>query len=314
MPSLFLTVGLPASGKSSWAKSKVEHNAKTARVNYDDIRKMMGGTPPEAAVQEAAKAAVRQLLAKGWNVIVDNTNLTDSAKARWTEIAAQGKAKLEVVDFLKVPVETCVERDNIRLHDRVSPPVIWTMALKAGLLRFSDKQKVLVDVDGTLACHDGIRSPYDETLVHLDTEYSVVHQWVKNMATWNGYCMDCFLFIATPETDETDIDIRFCKCAEPKLVPKYEIIIVSGRSTACALSTYKWLYSRNIPFSYIFMRNRGDHRPDVIVKQEFLDAMLKYFPKEQIAFALDDRPCVVKEVWRKNGITVFPVRGELEDF
>lgn len=315
MPSLFLTKGLPASGKSSWARSKVEHAKKTARVNYDDIRKMMGGEPPEAAVQEAAKAAARQLLHKGWDVIVDNTNLTESAIARWTELANQNKAKVEIVDFTRVSVETCVSRDNIRQgNERVSPPVIWTMALKAGLIKFSNKPIAIVDVDGTLACHDGIRSPYDESLVHLDTEYPVVHQWVKNLVHWKGYCMGCYRLIESYADGAVEQGIQVCRCVTPALVPEYEVVVVSGRSTRCALSTYNWLYSRGIPFSYIFMRNRGDNKPDVLVKQEILDAMLKLISKEQIAFALDDRPCVVKEVWRKNGITVYPVRGELEEF
>ena len=36
--------GLPASGKSTWAKTEVERtNKKTVRVNKDDLRAMMGG-------------------------------------------------------------------------------------------------------------------------------------------------------------------------------------------------------------------------------------------------------------------------------
>jgi predicted kinase len=313
MPTMYLLVGLPASGKSSWARGKLEHSKKTVRVNYDDIRSMLGKDSQESAVQNAALSLATAHLEKGYDVIVDNTNLSQSAQDRWSNIAREFKSKLEVVDFRRVSVSDCVQRDGLRQGDkRVSPPVIWNMALKAGLLTFSDRPKVIVDIDGTLACHDGVRSPYDESLVHLDTPYPVVLQWVKNLVQWNHYCIGCFHDL---EDHSSSICVQLgCFCGGYSPAPDYEVIVVSGRSTECGLSTYNWLRAYNVPFTYLFMRNRGDKRPDTVVKQEFLTAMLNYFPKEKIVFVLDDRPCVVKEVWRKNGITVYPVRGECEDF
>jgi predicted kinase len=43
MSKLFITVGLPASGKSTYSKKWVEESPKTrVRVNRDDIRRMLG--------------------------------------------------------------------------------------------------------------------------------------------------------------------------------------------------------------------------------------------------------------------------------
>ena len=50
------------------------------------------------------------------------------------------------------------------------------------------------------------------------------------------------------------------------------------------------------------MRNSGDRRPDVEVKQEILD----YLPKDRIRCVLDDRDQVV-DMWRKNGLTCLQV-------
>ena len=41
--------------------------------------------------------------------------------------------------------------------------------------------------------------------------------------------------------------------------------------------------------------------------------ILKYLPKEKIAFVIDDRPSVIR-MWRENGLSVIPVRGACEEF
>jgi hypothetical protein len=306
MPKLQVTVGLPASGKTSWAKGQLKKSKDTVAFSYDDFRLMLfndvqNGGKGEELVRRLLFQGVREALSQGFNVIVHNTTLTDSAKQKWQTLTNEynlyaapahkeyfnnrdkAKLTLEFVDFTKVSADTCIGRDNLRQgHERVSPPVIWNMALHAGLLKgyFDPNKKiVIVDVDGTLADHEGVRGPYDEHKVHLDKSYDVVVEWVRSLA---------------------------------HVEPTYQVVIVSGRSTVCALSTYLWLSSR-ITLSAAFMRNRGDRRPDVEVKQEILDALLQVVPKEQIAFVLDDRPKVIN-MWRANGLTVYPVRGAVDDF
>ena len=54
---------------------------------------------------------------------------------------------------------------------------------------------------------------------------------------------------------------------------------------------------------------QGPRRPDTETKTEIVRDLLRHVPKEKILFAVDDRPSVVEEVWRKNGIRVFPMRA-----
>jgi hypothetical protein len=54
------------------------------------------------------------------------------------------------------------------------------------------------------------------------------------------------------------------------------------------------------------MRKAGDYRPDVEVKQEWLDEWLKHHTKEEIGGVFEDRKQVV-DMWRKNGITCYQV-------
>ena len=41
MPTLYMTKGLPASGKSTWAKERVSIDGNTKRINKDDLRLML---------------------------------------------------------------------------------------------------------------------------------------------------------------------------------------------------------------------------------------------------------------------------------
>jgi predicted kinase len=289
VPKLLLNVGLPASGKSSYAKGRVEKDKKLVRFNNDDLRSMMGvpanwSGDMEDIVRQMITQGASAALKHGLDVIIDNTNLTEGVQERWKQVALAHKAKFEIVDFRKVPVDTCVGRDRLRQHPHVvGRAVIETMALKAGLIEFDKRPIVICDVDGTLANNTKGRSPYDESKVHMDEPYEVIVKWVNNLTHY-----------------------------ELPGVPEYQVIIVSGRSTRCAISTEHWLSSR-VTYTRLFMRMGGDRRPDVEVKQEILNGILAKVPKEQIAFVLDDRPSVCR-MWKENGLTVYPVRGQVEEF
>jgi predicted kinase len=314
VPKLLLNVGLPASGKSSYAKGRVEKDKKLVRFNNDDLRSMMGvpanwSGDMEDIVRQMIVQGASAALKHGLDVIIDNTNLTEGVQERWKQVALAHKSKFEIVDFRKVPVDTCIGRDRLRQHpDVVGRSVIETMALKAGLIAFDKRPIVICDVDGTLANNTKGRSPYDESKVHMDEPYEVIVKWVNNLTHHSGYCMECYRALPAPSVSPLDE----CPCVNPRPVPEYQVIIVSGRSTRCAIPTEHWLSSR-LTYTRLFMRMGGDRRPDVEVKQEILNGILAKVPKEQISFVLDDRPSVCR-MWKENGLTVYPVRGQVEEF
>lgn len=82
----------------------------------------------------------------------------------------------------------------------------------------------------------------------------------------------------------------------------YDIIIVTGRSEKFRPVTETWFAWHEIPFSRILMRADGDNRPDHIIKEEILDALIA--EGREIAFTVDDRNQVV-DMWRRRGITCF---------
>lgn len=285
MKEMRILIGLPASGKSKYAKELVASDPlKWERVNWDDLRHAEPdwkfSREREKAMQQRSFDIARNAFAQGKSVIVDNTNLHPRAADKWKRIAHECGAHWSEHSFLHVPVEECVRRDALRTgRDHVGRYVIERMALFNGLLSFPEnKSIVIVDMDGTLAdCEH--RRPW-------------IQQKPKNYDEFYARCID---------DPPIDIVVRWVQalCSAPEFV----VCIVSGRPLDRAgAQTVQWLALHNVQFDHIFMRNSGDFRPDFEIKQEILDKL----PKERIAFCIDDRNQVV-DMWRKNGLSVIQV-------
>lgn len=121
MTELVITRGLPASGKSTWARGWTAQAPHRARVNRDDLRAMLfcaAGVLPhwqEEAVSAAQLAAAEALLRSGTDVVVDDTNLRRRHARRWAELAARTGAGFGTHDLTDVPLQVCLERDAARL-------------------------------------------------------------------------------------------------------------------------------------------------------------------------------------------------------
>lgn len=130
MPKIYATIGLPGCGKSTLATARCS-DGSGMRANRDDIRFTAFGVyfgPPidENAVTKIQDATVAEILEKGLDVWIDDTNLTPRAKNHCSELAAKHGVPLVWIDLTHVPVETCIQRDEAR--DRhVGEEVITSM-------------------------------------------------------------------------------------------------------------------------------------------------------------------------------------------
>lgn len=122
---LILTVGLPGSGKSVWARQQViDDNGLAARypkvlvVERDLIRLELTGDmrnhAREMEVTRIAQERVGAALWEGCAVIVSDTNLKPRYRNEWMGLAGRLGASVEVKSFLHVPLEVCIERDAAR--------------------------------------------------------------------------------------------------------------------------------------------------------------------------------------------------------
>ncbi len=276
MNKIYVTKGLPASGKTTWANEKVSTGeGKIININKDDLRSMLhagkGSKYREAFVIESQTALTKLALSMGHDVIWSDTNLNPIHEERARTLSDC----VEIVDhFLQVTIEDCISRDKNRINP-VGEKAIrdqynkWLRKAPELLVQDETKQKALiVDADGTLAHMSG-RSPFDWSRVGEDS------------------------------VDDTVADVvRLHKAAG------YDIIIVSGRDAVCRQITEDWLNSHNIPFDYIYMRAQGDSRKDYVVKREIFDNYIR--GHWNIKFVLDDRNSVVK-TWREIGLKCFQV-------
>jgi predicted kinase len=290
---LLITRGLPASGKTTFARKL---QPEVVRVNRDDLRRMLHGRRlftqwAEGQVTAAQRAAVEALLRAGTDVIVDDTNLRARTVRDWAELAARYGATFEVHDFTDVPVEECVRRDAgrpeeervgadaiQRMRDRYlagrklplpvpqvapgSPGRVYTAPPDAPKI-------VVVDIDGTVALMTD-RGPYDWSRVGEDQPNPAVIAAVRAMhAAGHG------------------------------------IVFVSGRDEVCRPQTESWLAAQvGVPYERLHMRPRGDHRKDSVVKREIFDREIRH--RWHVVGVFDDRQQVVR-MWRSLGLTVFQV-------
>jgi predicted kinase len=296
MSTLHITRGLPASGKSSFAKAWVQE----APENRDDTRAMIhSGVPWSRHMEDMTTtvdhAAIRALLRNGRDVIVDDTNLNGGTAKTLAKIAAQCGAEFEVHDF-PIALEDAVARDALRdspvgrevierMHSRYlahlkggfpNPPtatVAEPPAFKPYAAIPGTPKAFIVDLDGTLAHNYGHRSHYDYTRVGDDAVHHPVLNLVLDLIT-QGY---------TP-------------------------VVMSGRDDACREDTERWLLDKcglhSADYIGPFMRATGDKRDDGIIKLELFDAHVRDY--YDVRYVLDDRNRVVR-AWRSIGLTVLQV-------
>lgn len=137
---IIATVGLPASGKSTWAQQWCAENEGWIRVCDGDISRARFGInwSPETsrAVKLARFQAIRDAATQGLNVIIENCNLSDESRREAILIARELEATLEWRSFTHVRPYVCVQRDALRGRAggvSVGSAVIHSMAQTYGL-------------------------------------------------------------------------------------------------------------------------------------------------------------------------------------
>lgn len=286
MSTVYIYVGIPASGKSTAARAVAIQNPNTVIVCRDDIRISQGLVhgQNEDLITRIHRNQIEAALLDGMDVIVADTNVNKRFRDKLVKFAHEHGADVQLRLF-NISLREAVRRDASR-KDMVGPAVIERMYAQMESQDFSETylpcprfpkmaeyrphkpDAIVVDIDGTLA-HKGDRSPYDESKVSLDTLNEPVAMAVD---------------------------------AVSMMVEK--VIIVSGRTEGCRVETETWLDKHGIPYDTLYMRAKGDQRPDYIIKNEIYDE--KILPYANVLMAFDDRDQVVRHV-RARGIPVFQV-------
>lgn len=295
--------GIPASGKSTWAKEEVRRGKGTwKRVNRDDIRAMIdcGVYSPsnEKLVLKVRDLVIQNSVKNGINVIIDDTNIKDKGK-NFDDICALVEPLLINVQVIEKPfyidVNEAIERDSKRpapvgekvvrtfwheaggkgfqhYHARTETFLVSNAGADEGKIKHDPKLPgaIICDLDGTLALLNG-RNPYDAS--------------------------NC---------DENDlINTPVAETVKAYFNMGYTILFCSGRIDSYQDQTVRFINKHLPDIKYsLFMRRAGDKRKDSLVKDAIFRDNIE--GKYNVLFCLDDRNQVV-EYWRSRGLTCFQV-------
>lgn len=129
--TLYILRGLPASGKSTWARKMVEESkGRIKRISRDDLRTMVDNgiwsQSNEYLIVRLRDMMAMQALLLGYTVIIDDTNIEPHTLWSLKRLAEACLAKIEAVHFTAV-AKTCVERDAKR-DKPVGEAVILSMS------------------------------------------------------------------------------------------------------------------------------------------------------------------------------------------
>lgn len=302
MTELVVTRGIPASGKTTWARAWVDEDpAARVRVSRDDLRAQLFGAVDaryaayfadpalgdrERAVTRAEDALVQGMLRAGRSVVVDATHVKSSYVRRWRDLAAKFGAEFRA-EVLDPGLDECLARDARRqwpvgervvrdMHQRLRSS-LRAEELEGGAAEVAPPPEDRVyepaaglpfawifDVDGTLALMNG-RGPYDTGRYHEDLPCEPVVALANALHAWG-----------------------------------HAVVVMSGRDEEFRPQTEEWLTEHGVPWEALHMRPRGDRRNDRVVKAELFWEHVA--PRWHVLGSVDDRDRVV-EGWRAMGLT-----------
>jgi len=292
LKTVIMTKGIPASGKSTWAKEQLKKEPSCwKRINKDDLRAMLDdgywSRKEENIMNEMRMKMLEVALMAGYNVIIDDTNFKKSHFDDVCKIAELVGNVRVIEKYFPIELNEALQRNKNR-ESSVPEHVIknfWNKHIKGktvkerdvylGLRQFDTvgiSRKpiaVIFDVDGTLALNTSGRSPFDGSRVLEDTAYYPIVDLYKMMKKEG-----------------------------------HKIIIFSGREDTCKINTEKWLQKYEIEYDEIYLRKEKDYRKDYIIKREMYENFVK--DKYYVKYIVDDRVQVVR-MWRRLGLTVLQV-------
>ena len=282
--NLILTVGIPGSGKTTWANEFVHNNPDSIIIERDEIRQSFynqGHTFSdhlENQVKQIQKQnvidAIRDPRTK--NIIVSDTNLNPNVRQSFYQIAQNFDVGYQEKVFHE-SFNRCVQRNENRGNDQVVPYDVMKRMYEKKVYQYSlqhqhssgKENAYIFDIDGTLADYMGQRNIFD--------------YW----SAGNDACNE-----------------EIAEVARALSNAGYMILVLSGREAYGREVTEDWFQRHNIPYHQIWFRGNEDYRKDFVVKYDlFFEHIDPYY---NVLGVFDDRRQVVDQ-WRRMGVRCFHV-------
>jgi predicted kinase len=323
--------GIPASGKSTYAKKLVKENPELwKRTNKDDLRAMLDmgfwSEKNEKFVLATRDYIILNALDQGYNVVVDDTNIGHKHVNHITQMLLSSSnpriAHAEVdVKYFPIEVEEAIKRDAAR-ENSVGESVVrkWYKALmdEQSKKPYTFKQKV-----GPPVIEPYVKPIGKPKVILCDIDGTLAHMTEKGRLRFGKQAPYAWAYVGEDELDEAvrDVLVRYHDTivvyhdgivdrprgglpsgwGHPDQV---KVILFSGRDSVCRPETEQWLEDNGVPYHELYMRPEKDSRKDNIIKLELFNEHIR--DNYDVLFVLDDRNQVV-EMWRELGVQCFQV-------
>lgn len=308
MTKIIILSGISGSGKTTWTKNKIQNSTNFVAISRDKLRELLFGYTEsnvsvyydlpnfkqnEKLVTTFQTTNIRQAIAQGFDIILDNTHLDK----RYIDDMLQEfpQCDFEFV-LLDTNIDVAIQRDKTR-NRYVGENIIrkqYEQLLKlkrnfdfkpidSKLVKYvaddSLPNCIICDLDGTLADYHATRPAYgfDANLIQFDKVIEPVRELLLDV----GY------------------DTR--------------IVFLSGRTDNYYTETLDWLID-NLDTLYsfdLFMRKSNDFRKDSVIKLEIFDDKIRN--KYNVMYAIDDRNSIVN-LWQSLDIFVLNVNQTGKEF
>ena len=296
---ILFTVGISASGKTTWAENYIKANRGWVNINRDDIRfelfsdgvkdwsKYKFSRANEKKVTNEQERLIEKAAVNGKNIIISDTNLNPAYRNRIMSnpflITYQEEERIFDVPFLEA-LKRDSKRPNGVGYEVISRQFKAYSALVWGSEYHehtnSKKDAFICDIDGTIADMTGVRTPYEWDKVGQDNPRDEIIAMITGLIDQGSYP-----------------------------------IFVSGRDGCCYEDTQEWisanvgLHRRNF---LLLMREAGDCRKDTIIKKEIFKEFIDN--EFNIEVVLDDRPSVSRMFQYELGLNVVNVGNPWVEF
>lgn len=305
-PTITLTIGASASGKSTWATNECITRYDINEFNRDDVRfavftenerdwtKYKFTKVNEKRVTKIIDTYVEASLEEREAIIISDTNLNVKTRNKWKQWAKVNSYEYKEVLF-PCDWKELVKRNSQR-EGGLSEAILWKQYKsymqqfgKIGdheLITYEEDNTlchtVICDLDGTVASMEGVRKPFEWDKVSQDNPRGGIIDMLIGRATRVGH-----------------------------------ITFLSGRDSICYQDTYDWIneyvIDSGVDISWeLYMRPEGDWRKDDIIKYELFNDHIR--GKYNVDCLFDDRRTVIR-LWNLLGIpNVVDVGNYNEEF
>ena len=118
-PTVFIMVGLPRSGKSTYVE---QYKGLRAIISADQLRYIVYGQrfwgPGEDMMWTVRKIALKMLMEQGIDIMIDETNTTASRRKPIIDLAKEYGYYVEAV-VIETPKDICIERAKAEGDDNL---------------------------------------------------------------------------------------------------------------------------------------------------------------------------------------------------